>query len=194
VKPHRSQLLTQSEIECLLSQRCISQVQPWVTNDARLIEKHLADACAATARETTTQSRIEWNHYGSGYASFVDAWFYRNTSEFNVQQPGEQGEAHTGLVVLFSRLSPYFVFLEGEKRWHGAGGSSYLPAFGMLDQLKTQGVSLLAKSVQPILERCGLIRAYYRQLSEPLPADIPVPTILTDDGFTQFDALFYWED
>jgi hypothetical protein len=29
---------------------------------------------------------------------------------------------------------------------------------------------------------------------DPLPPDRHVPTILADGGFTQFDALFYWED
>jgi hypothetical protein len=48
--------------------------------------------------------------------------------------------------------------------------------------------------VQPVLESCGFIRAVRKQLSEPLPSNLRVPTILTDRGFTQFDALFYWED
>jgi hypothetical protein len=55
-------------------------------------------------------------------------------------------------------------------------------------------VSLLAGQVQPVLESHGLVRAVREQLSEPLPAGLSVPTILTNRGFTQFDALFYWED
>jgi hypothetical protein len=84
--------------------------------------------------------------------------------------------------------------MEGEKHWHVQGGSSYLPEFDMLDKLETESVSLLAQQVQPVLESCGFIRAVRKQLSEPLPSNLRVPTILTDRGFTQFDALFYWED
>jgi hypothetical protein len=186
--------LSHREMESLLSQQTISERHPWVTNDVRLIEAHLRDACAAVTRATRSESRVEWGHYGSGYASFVDAWFYKTTSDFNVKQPIRHGEGHTGLVVLLSRLSPYFVFMEGEKRWHAHGGSSYLPEFAMLDRLETESVSLLARQAQPVLESCGLIRAVREQLSEPLPSGLRVPTILADRGFTQFDALFYWKD
>jgi hypothetical protein len=190
----RPPLLSRRDMESLLSQQAISERHPWVTNNVRLIEAHLGDACAAVTRATRSESRIEWRHYGSGYASFVDAWFYKTTSDFNVKQPIHHGEGHTGLVVLLSRLSPYFVFMEGEKRWHARGGSSYLPEFAMLDKLDTESVSLLARQVQPVLESFGLIRAVRDQLSEPLSSGLRVPTILTDGGFTQFDALFYWED
>jgi hypothetical protein len=187
-------LLSRREIESLLFQQTISERHPWATADMRLIEGHLKGACAAVTRATRSKARIEWGHYGSGYASFVDAWFYKTTPDFNTRQPIRHGEGHTGLVVLLSRLSPYFVFMEGEKHWHVQGGSSYLPEFDMLDKLETESVSLLAQQVQPVLESCGFIRAVRKQLSEPLPSNLRVPTILTDRGFTQFDALFYWED
>ena len=187
-------LLSRGEIERLLSQQTISELHPWVTNDERLIEAYLKGACAAVTRATRSEARVEWGHYGSGYASFVDAWLYKTTPDFNVKHPIRHGEGHTGLVVLLSRLSPYFVFMQGEKRWHASGGSSYLPEFDMLDKLEAKSVLLLARQVQPVLESYGLVRAVREQLSEPLPAGLWVPTILTDRGFTQFDALFYWED
>ena len=187
-------LLTRSEVERLLSQQTISDRHPWVANDERLIEGHLKGACAAMMRATRSKSRVEWGHYGSGYASYVDAWLYKTTPDFDAKHPIRNGEGHTGLVVLLSRLSPYFVFMEGEKHWHATGGSSYLPQFDMLDRLEAQGVSRLAEQVQPVLESHGLVRAVREQLSEPLPEGLRVPTILTDRRFTQFDALFYWED
>ncbi len=187
-------LLSPDQIERLLSQQAISEQYPWATGDEKAIEGYLKGVCAAVSRVTRADSRIEWDHYGSGYASFVDAWFYKNTPEFNVKRPLRYGEEHVGLVVLLSRLSPYFVFMEGEKYWHPHGGATYLPEFEMLDKLDTQSVSVLAQQVQPVLESFGLIRAHRENLSEPLPSTLHVPTILTDRGFTHFDALFYWED
>jgi hypothetical protein len=190
----RLPLLSHREIESLLSQHAISERHPWVTNDVGLIEAHLREACAVVTRATRSESRVEWRHYGSGYASFIDAWFYKATSDFDVKQPIRHVKGYTGLVILLSRLSPYFVFMEGEKRWHTHGGTSYLPEFAMLDKLEAKGVSLLARQAQLVLESRGLIRAFREQLTEPLPSGLRVPTILTDRGFTQFDALFYWED
>jgi hypothetical protein len=187
-------LLDAAQIHRLLLQQSISDQHPWVTNDSRTIEGHFKHVCAAIVRATGAKSRIAWSHYGSGYASFVDAWFYKATSEFNPRQPVEDGEGYTGLVVLLSRLSPYFVFMEEEQSWTARGGARYLPQFDMLDRLRSQGVIELARQVQPVLESHGLIRALRTGLSTPLPDGMRVPTVLTDRGFTQFDALFHWED
>ncbi|WP_174868405.1 hypothetical protein [Pectobacterium polaris] len=191
-----SPLLSPHEISCLLQPvaQCISDEYPWVSNDEQAIEKHFKGVCAQVMRLTNTKSRIEWNHYGSGYASFIDAWFYKNTLDFDVKRPLCHGEEHTGLTVLLSRLSPYFVFMESEKNWHAQGGSQALPELGMIDRLETPAVIALSQQVQSELEKCGLVRAYKEQLTSLLPTGTRVPTVLTDRGFTQFDALFHWED
>lgn len=189
-----SPLLSHEQIELLLSQQTISDRHPWVTCDERVIDDYLKGACAAIARATRAKSRIEWEHYGSGYASFVDAWFYEATPEFNVKRPTGFDEEYVGLVVLLSRLSPYFVFMEGEKHWRSHERASYLPEFDRLDNLENKGVRRLAEEVQAVLDRYGLVRATRVELSDPLPSGTHVPTILSQRGFTQFDALFYWED
>ncbi|WP_254368376.1 hypothetical protein [Pectobacterium carotovorum] len=99
------------------------------------------------------------------------------------------------MTVLLSRLSPYFVFMESEKQWdvHG-GGYQALPELEMIDRLETPVVIELSQQVQSELEKCGLVRAYKEQLTSLLPTGTRVPTVLTDRGFTQFDALFHWED
>lgn len=192
-----SPLLSPHDVTCLLQPvaQCISDEYPWVSNDEQAIEKHFKGVCAQVMRVTHTKSRIEWNHYGSGYASFVDAWFYKNTPDFNAKRPVRYGEEHTGLTVLLSRLSPYFVFMESEKQWdvHG-GGYQALPELEMIDRLETPVVIALSQQIQSELEQCGLVRAYKEQLTSLLPTGTRVPTVLTDRGFTQFDALFHWED
>jgi hypothetical protein len=145
-------LFTPGQLSQLLSQTSISSEQPWCTNDERSIDEYYRDVCEDLMRATGASSRIEWNHYGSGYASFIDAWFYKPTPEFSVPDPVPHGEEHFGLVVLLSRLSPYFVFMQSHKHWHGSGGSSYLPAFEAVDELSCSGVLSLAEQVQPLLE------------------------------------------
>lgn len=187
-------LLSLPQIEALLSQHSISDLHPWNTNDEETIDGFYKHVCAAVSRATGGLSRIEWDHYGSGYASYIDAWFYKTSPEFDVEKPLHYGNVHNGLVVLLSRLSPFFVFMEAEKSWHAHGGSSYLPEFEMIDRLPTKAIADLAHQVQPILESYGLLRASREELMELLPQSLRVPTILTDRAFSQFDALFYWED
>ena len=45
-----------------------------------------------------------------------------------------------------------------------------------------------------LLTVAGLQRLSRGDLAAPLPIDVMVPTILTDQPFRQFDALFHWED
>jgi hypothetical protein len=186
-------MLTPSQIDLLLSQRTISEEQPWASNDAQKIEDFYRVVCAAVSQTTGALSRIEWRHYSAGYASFIDAWFYKPERGFKVDEALRDGAEYKGLIVLLSRLSPYFVFMEGEKRWSAKSSSSYMPESAMLDQLLAPSIVALAPDVQAILESYGLVRAFKADLSAALPADIDVPTILADQ-LTQYDALYYWED
>lgn len=55
-------------------------------------------------REPRLRSRVEWNHYGSGYASFIEAWFYPADGRASLPPFRAGDERHVGLVVLLSRL------------------------------------------------------------------------------------------
>ena len=188
------EFFTPAQVERLIRGVAISDREPWASGDERLIDDHLRTTCSAVTASTGTESTVELHHHGSGYASYVDAWFYRDSADFAVRSPLGFEHEHTGLVILLSRLSPYFVFMEGERRWHAQGASSYLPAFDAVDKLETPAVVELAKSVQPVLERHGMLRLSKDQLSLPLAPDLRAPTILADGPFRQFDALFHWED
>ena len=185
---------TAEEIGDLLSQTCISSRYPWCTNDEVQIDAFYRRICGELAEATGTSSRIEWNHYGSGYASFIDAWFYKPSSEFAVPELAVDGEAFAGVAVLLSRLSPYFALMEGEKQWHDRGGSSYMPSLGLVDKFTRPGTELLAGEIQKFLEQEDLHRLDSGELSVKLSNGTTVPTILSDEPYTAFDAVFHWED
>jgi hypothetical protein len=186
--------LSDYQISALLSERSISLEYPWVTNDFQEVERFFKVIIAETRRVAQADAMVEWANYGSGYASFVDAWFYRESDEFSARYKPPRGKSYTGLVVVLSRLSPYFVLMEGEKSWAGEGASSYLPHLDSVDGFRTQAVVDLANQVQPILEKYGLIRLSHAMLDKPLDPLIDVPTVLTNRPFTLFGALFHWED
>jgi hypothetical protein len=49
---------------------------PPVRTPTPLLESFYADLVKEFTNSTGCAEKTEWNHYGSGYASFVDAWFY----------------------------------------------------------------------------------------------------------------------
>lgn len=183
-----------SDLEKLLAGQSIANHYPWNSKNDAVVEQFYRNVCQQVQAATDTSSVLEFDDYGSGYASYIDAWFYRNQPQFRLTSVGHEHH-YTGLIILFSRLAPYFVFMQGERSWsENQGSSSYLPEMDMLDDLYADPVCELAKTVQPLLEGLGLKRLLRAELSGILDKKWQVPTILNSGDFTEYDALFYWED
>ena len=191
-------MFSPQEVDHLLDGRPITERFPWKEGESQ-VENQIRAAVAKIERRLRLLHRIEWEHYGSGYASFVDAWFYRAEPSWRAgfvqNQLGPQEGDYHGLAVLFSRLSPYFVMLHGTKYWRDdRSGGGYLPCFGDTDQFRCEEVAKMAEPVQRILEEFGWVRLFRSELESPLPPEVEVPTILGDPPFREWDALFHWED
>ncbi|MCE9580729.1 MAG: hypothetical protein K8W52_46845 [Deltaproteobacteria bacterium] len=165
---------------------------PWSPLDEGAVERELGRVVEGLATDLTIEVFAEFDHYGSGYASFVDAWFgCRDLSSRG------SGDKHViGLVVLLSRLAPCYCFLEGQRWWNANRGTStsYVPSFRGVDALVTDEVIRLATRVEEWLGRQGYVRLGSQALGRLLPADVAVPTILGDGVYRAFDALFHWDD
>lgn len=183
-------LLSENDIRSLLRQEPITDEWPWNTKDENTIHGNIKDIIAEIRRNQRLLDKTEFGHYGSGYASYVDCWLYREDDDFRF----DKKNCYWGLVVLFSTLSKYYVVGQGQKTWHKKGGSSYLPAFQFVDQIEHPAVQQITDRVCVVLADRGLIRAHADDLSSLLPRDISVPTILANPPWRHFDALFYWED
>lgn len=165
---------------------------PWTPRDEPAIESELRGAVSSLLSALDLQCRAVFDHYGSGYASFVDAWFFRDDPSFG-HRDGPRHE-YTGLAVLLCRLAPVFCLMEGSKSWDGKSRSSYLPAFECVDDLRTEAVRALAPQIERELVSRGYVRLRREALEELLPGELRIPTILSDGPFRKFDALFHWED
>ena len=178
------------DIPRLLRHEVISNEPPWSSGDEGAIDEHLKNLIQKLECTLGVKTKSEWDHYGSGYASYVDTWVYHATDEFRIGK----GDHYCGLIVLLSRLSNCYVLGQGEKVWSGGGSSSYLPCFEHVDQFDHAGVRELAAAVETALSGCGLNRLSRESVEDFLPAKLTVPTILTNPPFRVFDALFHWED
>ena len=182
--------LSDTQIDRLINQKAISEVWPWNTNDETQVDDNLRDIIAELRRKLRLADKTEFGHYGSGYASFVDCWLYRPDKEFRY----EAGNNYFGLVVLFSRMSPYYVLGQGRKSWKESSGASYLPHFEFVDELDHPSVVALVPRVDKVLVSRGLERLHKADVEKTLPIGTHVPTVLAEKRFRYFDALFYWED
>lgn len=192
--PTNGPFFSEVEVARLIGGQPIGEPLPFDPTDDGSMHLFYAGLVQRIERENHLSSRVEWHHYGSGYASFVEAWFYPADSRARLPAFQVGGERHVGLTVLLSRLSRYFVLGQDEKAWSAVGGSGGLPNFSTVDDVTHPTILALAAPVTALLTARGLQRLSRLELAALLPRDTQVPTILTDEAFRQFDALFYWED
>ena len=191
-EPPAEPFFSSVEIERLIQGQPVREPLPFDPANDEALRRFYEGLVRQIEREQSLRSRVEWNHYGSGYASFIEAWFY--PADDRARLSGRE-EGHTGLVVLLSRLSRCFVLGQDEKRWSSDGsGSAGLPNFSTVDDITHPAILPFVAPVTALLTAAGLQRLHRQDLAAPLPDTLRVPTILTDLPFRQFDALFHWED
>jgi hypothetical protein len=191
IKKHNVTMFTDEQLDALINGQPIDEALPFDPRDDNSIRRFYE---AVAKKIETTQglsSRIEWDHYGSGYASFIDAWFYPSDDSSRISF---QSEHYTGLFVLLSRLSRYFVIGQGEKSWSRDGGNSYMPCFDLVDIVTHSALIRHVNSITSILADAGMVWLKRKDLVQPLPERFSVTSILSDPPYCHFDALFHWED
>lgn len=165
---------------------------PWLSR--RGMKPFYRKVCDEVSRHLRLKTCIEWDPYGSGEASFFDAWFYRDAPEFKVTIPNFSGHAYTGLWVLLHRSSPYYVVGEGQKSWDENASGGYWPVMKAVDEFETDAVVQVCKDVEHQLWKRGFIRLRREDVDRPIPEDIKVETIMDAGRYYLFDAIFHWTD
>ena len=209
--------LTNNEIGGLIRGEELTRFPP-VRRPTSELESFYASLLKEITHLAGCAEKTEWHHYGSGYASFVDAWFYFPDGRARAALISGLGnpngiaishnelyvanwrtgtlarEEHHGIYVLLSRLSCFYVIGQGGKTWSRNGGSSYMPELKSVDSVKHAALLPLEHQIDASLSASGLKRLHRAELAPTIDAEHKVPTIFSDAPFTQFDALFFWED
>lgn len=192
-------IFSEQQLEALMDVRPICDRPPWslsLTDDREVVQFYRAIIETLNAR---LNLKCEVEHgYGSGYASYIDAWFYPAQGGSPVRRYGDS-ECREGLVILFSTLSDYYAIGQGEKckNRSGSGGSGYLPDLAMIDKVTASHLLYLVPKIEKVLEQeFFLKRIGATPLSEPIPSHLRhhEATNLGDPPYRVFDALFYWYD
>ncbi len=173
----------------------------WLWERLPTVDRHGGpgpDRYPGMVREIVARRRLsersEWNCYGSGDASFVDVWLYRDAEPF--RRPRFDGASHsfTGRWVALCRFAPCCVVGEGEVSWSATHGARYMPSFSGVDVFATAEVGHLAEVVEHLLAKRGVVRLGKSDVSELLPEGTRFPTNLGQGPLRIFDALFFWND
>ena len=179
----------------------ISDQYPYSEQNDEALKNYLKALQAELKREKL-QCEIEADHFGSGYASYLQWFVYEQSGVQVTEDPWKRTFEAKGLYVLISRLAPVVVIGNGEQSStylrttdaYLSGAKSVIsrpedvivdPMFqGLADQLER----LFMKYQFTILRK--------EDLAQPLPFDADIPTIWQDknEQYLIWDAVFYWED
>jgi hypothetical protein len=180
--------LTPAQLANALARKSVSDRHPWVTNCHQATDDYYSQLCDRVTGITGASCRVS-RAEECGYASFIEAFFYRPAFEYT--GPNGRKDVSPGLTVLLSRLGPYFVFMRGARSRHPAEHTQEMPAFDSVDQLGPGFVNGLAKAVQPVLEAEGLVRLSREALAATLDPSLRLPASFDAAPARAFDALFY---
>jgi hypothetical protein len=183
--------LSNDEIAQLIQGKDLVRFPPVRTPEAAL-ESFYAGLVKEITHFSGCAEKTEWGHYGSGYASFVDAWFY--FPDGRARGTSTTSEHHYGIYVLLSRLSCFFVVGQGEKTWQRDTSSSYLPDLSSIDSVTHPALLPLELQIDSFLGGAGLTRLRRADLELAIGPEHVVPTIMSEPPFMQFDALFFGVD
>lgn len=192
-------MFTNEQLQALIRQEVISEAYPYSTKDEHELKNYLK-AILGELRRAKIHCKVEADHFGSGYASYI-RWFCYEDAHVEVKEERNKRTEHiNGLHVLISRLSPVILI--------GIGDENY--TYSLTRDRLSIGKSMLDTPHQLVIEAPfemlfnKLVQLFMKynftvlrkeDVEQQLPFDTVIPTLSRDKGkYLVWDAIFYWED
>ncbi|MFG1941469.1 hypothetical protein [Nonomuraea sp. NPDC048826] len=137
---------------------------------------------------------VEFGHYGSGYASYVDVFITRRDGSTRRSENGWTDVE--GLPLALCRLAPLAALFTCDIRSSGpdGAGSRGLPQLSLVTDTALPGWEEEHRQIGQVLERHDIALLDSQVLGLPLEAGLQVETFLGNPPYNVFDAWFHWMD
>ena len=183
-------LLTEEQLRKVVAGRPVGGDWPYRGGSEADVENHLRRAVDAIRSTGLLLVDADFDHYGSGYASYVHA-FCEKTGGRSRRREGDV-DVIEGLAVYLSRLTSFAVY--------GAEGRTRLPTGATSGFLSTDSIYSVppgdwtaeVSAIRTALANAGFVLPPREHLAERLPFELEIPTLF--DSEHVFDAIFYWSD
>lgn len=196
-------IFTDEQLKELINGNPIGIIFPYDTKNEVEIEAHIRRLYYRIKRIPNIICEAEWDHFGSGYASFVEFFCYEMEHVKRVTTPyGIEEVEIEGVLVNISRLAPVAIFGDDERSKTirietgeeiGGCGGSIMGGY-QLENVKDR--------FQPMIRHLTNALAEFNYdvlpielLNQTLPFKAKIPTIYSEPReYSIADAIFYWED
>jgi hypothetical protein len=171
----------------------VGEEWPYVGGSEADVETFLRDVVIDLGQSDLLTVEADFNHFGSGYASFVEVFCVKKDGSGTRPYMGT-GKVVDGLLVYLCRRAPIAAYGADTRAYHAGGGSS-----GFLGP-DTVGITPAGDWEAAVREVCaklserGISIADVEMLRHPLTFEYTIDNNLSDAPYQALDVLFYWYD
>jgi hypothetical protein len=196
-------MFSNQQLRDIIAGKIVGNRFPYDTDNQQEIEAHIRRLFHRINRIPNLICGAEWNHFGSGYASFVELFCYLKEDVTVVEKKhGRRVEKTEGIIIDICRLAPVVIMGEDEryKTIRIDTNEEVSRAYGsLLDGPKRL---FLSEKFQTNVEKLKqALKEFDYELLEAesintlLPFLAKIPTIYREPkDYLIMDAIFYWED
>jgi hypothetical protein len=183
-------ILSADELRTIIAGDPIGDIQPYRRGIPQEIEEFLKKVVARLEQSPLLEIHPDWDHYGSGYASYAHVFCFKGGGRSTVHRHGV--DHIDGITVYLCRLAPIAAYGAEHRTRSARGGSGGFLDVNNVGTLPAGDWSAELCEIETILTESGFRLPTREQLAEILPFKADIPTVFDDRHV--FDAIFYWED
>lgn len=198
-------IYTHEELQTLIKGEIIGDTFPYDKKNESEIESYLKQLYYRIKRIPNLICQAEFDHFGSGYASFVEFFCYRKEDVRLIKDKEKYGilEYETsGILLNVCRLAPVFIYGEDERyervkvESNEVIAAGYSPLPGQTDIFKThEKFDGMMYELLQVLQEFNYEELDKDYANKALPFRTKIPTLYREAyEYRVLDALFYWED
>jgi len=192
-------MFSTDELKSLIAGEMIGDIYPYSSRNELEVHHYLKRLVAELKREKI-QVIEERDHFGSGYASYIQWCCYRDEHVTTHENEYTRTIKIEGLAVVISRLAPV-VLIGRMNQSHTlttdgeflSGGSTF---FSQPSDLEIEPAFMpLAHKLERLFMKYQYTILQKEDVLRPLSFQANIPTILREKrDYLVWDAIFYWED
>lgn len=196
-------MFSNEQLQALIKGEIVGDTYPYNTNNEQEIEAHIRQLFYKINRIPNLVCEAEWNHFGSGYASFVEFFCYRQEDVTVVEEKYGFKEVKTnGIILDICRLAPVAIMGEDDryKKIRIETNEVVSGAYGtLLDGANrlvvNENFQSMAEQLKKSLKEFGYVLLEAEKINQSLSFQTNIPTIYRKPNqYKVMDAIFYWED
>ena len=196
-------MFSNEQLQRLIEGETVGNKFPYDANSEQEIEAYIRQLFHRINRIPNLVCEAEWNHFGSGYASFIEFFCYQEDDVRVVEEKYGRREIKTdGIIIDICRLAPVAIMGEDERyktiriETNEVVGGAYGSLLGRPKLLDlSEKFQTIAEKLKRVLKEFDYELLEIEKMNQPLSFQTKIPTIYREPrDYLVVDAIFYWED